>query len=71
MKRLFDVEIDSSLCKRCSICIHICPKKVFIYANDSIKVKEENCSGCGICEIICPDLAIKIEKRKDERTDRR
>jgi len=69
MKKLFKVEIDLSLCKRCGICVYICPKNVF-YIDEDIKVKEGNCSGCSTCEIICPDLAIKVE-REDERADRR
>lgn len=68
-KGLFKVDIDLNLCKRCGICVYICPKNVFHF-RDHIIIKRDKCSGCGICEIICPDIAITL-KKNDEGVGRR
>ena len=54
--------VDLRFCKKCGICVHICPKKVFCI-NKTIIVEQKKCSGCGNCEIMCPDLAIEIKEK--------
>src|SRR5207249_12007155 len=36
-------------CKRCDICIEICPKDTLVMRNDAV-IEEQNCILCGLCE---------------------
>ncbi len=46
-------------CKRCNICIEICPKDSLVLTHDAI-IEVEDCIRCGLCERYCPDLAIEV-----------
>ncbi len=46
-------------CKRCNICVEICPKDSLVLTHDAI-VEVEDCIRCGLCERYCPDLAIEV-----------
>ena len=63
-KKQFLVTIYRSWCKKCGVCIELCPKKVF--DADSLKApiisRQADCIGCIQCELQCPDLAIRIER---------
>jgi 2-oxoglutarate ferredoxin oxidoreductase subunit delta len=59
--------VDEKLCKGCSICVNICPKKVFDIStqlstgyNISTASKPQNCIACRLCEMSCPDFAIEV-----------
>jgi len=47
-------------CKSCSICLNLCPAKVFEMGSDGkpVVVNPEQCTMCGLCETHCPDFAI-------------
>jgi len=46
-------------CKRCNICVEICPKASLVLTHDAI-IEAEDCIRCGLCERYCPDLAIEV-----------
>lgn len=63
--------IDEKVCKGCSLCVSVCPKKILELAADRINPKgynpaqcidESKCIGCAMCAMICPDSAIEVEK---------
>ncbi len=62
------IEIDRELCKGCSYCVEVCPKKIIIidsvfnssgYFPATVKSMEE-CTGCTLCATVCPEVAIKV-----------
>lgn len=57
---------SSHWCKRCLICVQICPTKALELKEDTIK-ETEGCIRCRMCERFCPDLAIEVREtaRKD------
>lgn len=58
------IEINKKWCKKCGLCAHYCPKKVFDlddYGTPTV-AQEKACISCKICEIHCPDFAIKIRE---------
>ncbi len=46
-------------CKRCNICVEICPKDTLVLTHDAI-IEAKDCIRCGLCERYCPDLAIEV-----------
>lgn len=58
------ITINKKWCKKCRICIDLCPKDVLGKdENEYPTVKNEKaCIKCRLCELRCPDLAIEIEE---------
>ncbi len=65
------ITIDKNMCKGCSMCVNVCPKKILELAPDEINVKgyhpaqltdESKCIGCAFCATMCPDCVIIVEK---------
>ena len=54
-----NISWNAVFCKRCDICVEICPKDTLVLRNDAI-IEEDNCILCGLCERYCPDLAIEM-----------
>lgn len=62
-----DIKIDEKLCKKCMICVKMCPEKVYGMREIPEKGKKmlvaehpEKCNGCRMCELFCPDFAINV-----------
>ncbi len=58
------LKINKKWCKGCSICIHLCPRKVLALdeMGKAVVVKPEECTACRICELHCPDFSIVVEE---------
>lgn len=60
----FDVVVYPRWCKKCGICLEICPKSALgqdEFGTAYLKVPEA-CIGCELCAMICPELAIEVLK---------
>jgi 2-oxoglutarate ferredoxin oxidoreductase subunit delta len=55
-------------CKRCNICVEICPKDTLVLTHDAI-IEAEDCIRCGLCERYCPDFAIEVLPKRDADGD--
>jgi 2-oxoglutarate ferredoxin oxidoreductase subunit delta len=72
-----ELHVDEALCKGvdgCGLCMHICPKKVYDRSarltakgiRPPEPARPDDCTGCMLCMIYCPDLAIVVEKTKEQ-----
>lgn len=63
------VTISLDWCKKCGICVALCPTKVFTQEVDGTPVVTyiDKCIGCKLCELRCPDFAITVEVDKDDK----
>ncbi len=61
------IEIDTSKCKSCYLCIDACPKKLIKKSNKIgktgeavVEFSDDNnaCLACKQCAMVCPDIAI-------------
>lgn len=61
-KKMKEIHINRKRCKACSICIDLCPQKVYGKEADGkpVVVNIDKCTVCRLCEFRCPDFAIKI-----------
>ena len=65
------VTFREEICKGCSLCVSVCPKKIIFLSPERINQKGYQpatvtdmtaCIACGMCAIMCPDSVIKVEK---------
>ena len=48
-------------CKRCGICVKVCPTDVLALGEDRVEIKDlESCVACENCELSCPDFVLKV-----------
>lgn len=59
--------VNQKLCKKCGICIKICPRKVLEPDADGLPcaVRPEKCTACDHCASHCPDFAIAVRPVQD------
>ena len=59
--------INRQQCKRCGVCVELCPRQVFITDGEGYPdaTRIEQCTGCKLCELWCPDYAIELEVSED------
>ena len=55
--------LDADLCKKCGICVAICPADVYRPDRDGFPLiaQPDRCIWCERCETYCPDYAIRLE----------
>jgi len=59
-----EIAIDDTLCKKCKVCLEVCPNGIFQTNNNHTSVKSERvelCFSCGQCMAACPEKAIHVE----------
>lgn len=59
---MFNISVNTKLCKGCGICADFCPKNVYDVniGHPPAATRETDCIGCKICETKCPDFAIEV-----------
>jgi NAD-dependent dihydropyrimidine dehydrogenase PreA subunit len=65
------VEIESDLCKECSLCVEACPVNVLRISENlntmgyhPVEYIGDGCTGCGICFYVCPEPgSIRVYKK--------
>lgn len=59
------IVIEESTCKKCNLCIEVCPNKILQKDKDNAINANQNrisaCFTCGQCMAICPTKSIKVE----------
>jgi NAD-dependent dihydropyrimidine dehydrogenase PreA subunit/nitroreductase len=59
-----EITIDNTLCKKCKVCLEVCPNGIFRTDKNLTSVKYERielCFLCGQCMAACPEKAIQVE----------
>ena len=59
----------------CGICISVCPQELYEPSGQMNErgfvppqvIDEEKCTRCLTCMVSCPDMAIVVDKKKDEK----
>jgi ferredoxin len=55
------IRIQAKLCKKCGLCVEICPEELFVRAGpgDLPRIpRQKACIACGHCVSVCPSGAI-------------
>lgn len=58
-----EITIDNIICKKCKVCVEVCPNIIFQTDNNLTSVKSERielCIMCGQCMAACPEKAIQV-----------
>jgi len=57
-----EIVYDYRLCKRCGICVDLCPASVLDWDDDGRPYlrDREGCITCLDCELRCPDWAVQV-----------
>ena len=62
MKNVVTLQLDSSKCTGCGMCIAVCPHRVFRKEGDKVAISDRDaCMECGACARNCAFSAITVE----------
>jgi NAD-dependent dihydropyrimidine dehydrogenase PreA subunit len=64
------VTIEASGCRDCSLCVEICPTKVFDQDQAkaiAVATRPQDCIGCSSCEYICPSRCLVVGDSAEQR----
>lgn len=61
-----EIVLDAERCKKCGICVAVCPADVYATGRDALPViaRTKLCIWCQRCETYCPDYAIRLRGRR-------
>jgi 2-oxoglutarate ferredoxin oxidoreductase subunit delta len=73
----YKLNIDTSRCKGCGLCVSVCPKNVLQMSEEInakgyfpvFQARPEDCNFCATCCMICPDVAITITEENKETVE--
>ncbi|MFC1863468.1 ferredoxin family protein [Thermodesulfobacteriota bacterium] len=62
MRKEMEIAVYKMLCKRCGICVELCPQGVFNTDDMGLPyvARMDACTECFICELHCPEYAIEL-----------
>lgn len=58
------IVIENSTCKKCNLCVEICPNRILMRTDNTISVNVNKiglCFKCGQCMAICPTKSITVD----------
>lgn len=63
----FPFTLDKKLCKKCGVCVSLCPREVFTAGpgGEPVVAYPERCSRCALCFYRCPDFAIQLVENQE------
>jgi 2-oxoglutarate ferredoxin oxidoreductase subunit delta len=67
MKPRLNVQWNEIYCKRCILCVEVCPERVLFLEKDEI-MEKPGCIRCYQCESYCPDIAIEVMDQEEKHT---
>ncbi|MBI5228566.1 4Fe-4S binding protein [Candidatus Micrarchaeota archaeon] len=56
--------VEKGACKKCGICVKVCPDGCIALGPDGIEIDYDYCKGCLICVTECPFKAFKVVEEK-------
>lgn len=61
LKNVVTLELDSTKCKGCGVCIEVCPQQVFTLSGKRSNIQDRDaCLECGACARNCIREAITV-----------
>jgi NAD-dependent dihydropyrimidine dehydrogenase PreA subunit len=65
LKNVSTLQLDSTRCVGCGLCLTVCPHGVFMFEKDStakraVLVNKDACMECGACAMNCPTEAVTV-----------
>jgi len=62
LNKVTTLELDTSICIGCGMCVEVCPHQVFIIENDGARLQDiDACMECGACMRNCPVSALHVD----------